>query len=313
MIDVHVHLAAFPTRENGCFMSKRMIDSWLFRGLYRKLGLRPSRPEESNQIYLETLLRALRESRHIKKAVILGMDGVYRKDGSWDREHTEFLISNDYVLQTAQSHPDQLLAGVSINPRRRGAIPELERCAAAGAVLVKILPNVQGFDPSAESYRPFWKRMAELHLPLLSHVGYEFSLIGHDQTVGDPAQLRPALDAGVTVIAAHGASFGLMFYEKYWNTLVALVKQYPHFYWDTSGLSFPNRVGMLLRLRRHPELCQRAVFGTDYPMPCLVYPALLAGQMGNYFELRGIQNPFDRHYRLLQSLGIHFTEHVLWK
>ena len=105
-------------------------------------------------------------------------------------------------------------------------------------------------------------------------------------------------------MAAHGASFGLFFYEKYWSTLVEYVRRYPNFYWDASALSLPNRVGMLMRLRHHPELHSRMVFGTDYPLKCFAYPALLAGKWAAYLELKKITNPFDRHFRLLQILGI---------
>ncbi|MEK7702637.1 MAG: hypothetical protein AAB317_01565, partial [Nitrospirota bacterium] len=89
-----------------------------------------------------------------------------------------------------------------------------------------------------------------------------------------------------------------------WDTLVAFVQNYPHFYWDASALSLPNRVGMLMRLRRHPKIAERMVFGTDYPLPCFAYPALLAGHLSGYRELLTIQNPFDRHYRLLEILGL---------
>ena len=73
--------------------------------------------------------------------------------------------------------------------------------------------------PSADRrFVPFYAALARLRLPLLSHVGYEFSLIG------------------------------------------------PGFYVDTSALTFPNRVGAALRLRRHPEVFDRLLFGTDYPL-----------------------------------------------
>jgi hypothetical protein len=63
-------------------------------------------------------------------------------------------------------------------------------------------------------------------------------------------------------------------------------------------------VDMLLRLRRHPELQGRMVFGTDYPVPSMAYPALLVGKWRGYWELLGIKNSFDRHYRLLQLMGL---------
>jgi predicted TIM-barrel fold metal-dependent hydrolase len=305
MIDIHVHLAAIPDGKNGCYISPKMLKGFLFRSLLKKMNLSPEDPAGTNERYIQKLISLLKESKYVKQAVILAMDGVYDSVGNLNQEATHFLTGNDYVLTTARRFPECFLAGASINPQRRGAVEELHRVADAGAVLVKILPNSQQFDPNNPSYKSFWKALAQRKIPLLSHVGYEFSLWGKDQSVGDPARLRNALEEGITVVAAHGASFGLFFYEKYWATLVEFVRHYPNFYWDASALSLPNRAGMLLRLSRHPELHSRMVFGTDYPLASFAFPALLAGKFSGYWELRRNRNPFDRHYRLLQILGFH--------
>ncbi len=183
-----------------------------------KHQLAPDKPREANQKYLDDLLTELRASRHVQKAVLLGMDGVYDQNGRLDQAHTDFLISNDYVLKTARAYPDEFLAGVSINPQRRDAVEEVHRCADAGATLVKVLPNAQQFDPANPAYKMFYRALAERKLPFLSHVGYEFSLIGNDQSVGDPDRLRVALEEGATVIAAHACSYGLMLYERFLPT-----------------------------------------------------------------------------------------------
>ena len=199
----------------------------------------------------------LESSRYVRQAVLLGMDGIYDADGRLDLEQTEFLIPNDLILNTVRQYPHLFRAGVSINPQRKDAIQELERCAAAGAYLVKVLPNAQKFDPSNPAYIPFFQAMARLKLPLLCHVGHEFTLKGKDQSFGDPKHFPDLLDLGVTVIAAHGMSSGLFLREKHLTMFQALVKKYPHFYWDASALSLPNRVGMLWRLRHYPDLQER--------------------------------------------------------
>ncbi len=311
MIDVHVHLAALPDGDNGCHISKEMVHGALFRFLFWKLGISVDEAKKSNERYVEKLVKLLRESKHVRKAVLLGMDGVYDDAGNLNKDATHFIVSNDYVLQTAKKYPDLFLAGISVNPKRKDAVDEINRCAPQGAALVKVLPNSQDFDPANKKYLSFYKAMAKHKLPLLSHVGYEFSLWGKDQSVGDPARVRMALDEGVTVIAAHGASYGLFFYEKYWNTLLELTRKYPNFYWDASALTLQNRVGMLLKIRNHPELHSRMVFGTDYPLPCYAYPALLAGKLSGYIELLRTSNPFDRHHRLLEILGIRGNSELL--
>lgn len=304
LTDVHVHLAALPTPSNGCLLSKRMAESALARFIAWRDGYDLSNPESTNRLYLENLLKLLEASRRVGRAVLLAMDGVYDASGRLDEGRTDFLISNDAVLDAAAGRPDRLLAGVSINPMRADAVEELERCAARGAVLVKVLPNAQSFDPAGPPYRPFYRALARLGLPLLSHVGYEFSLIGQDQSVGDPRRLVPALEEGATVIAAHGCSQGLFLYEKHFPALLEMTARFPRFYADTSALTLPNRALALLKIRRRPDLFPRLVFGTDYPLPCFAYPALLAGRPGGWWRSRSASNPFDRQALVLEALGL---------
>jgi predicted TIM-barrel fold metal-dependent hydrolase len=301
-----VHLAALPDGDNGCYISPKMLRSPLFRFLLWKHELSPSNPREANRKYLDDLLTELRASRQVQKAVILGMDGVYDQNGRLDQAHTDFLIGNDYVLKTAQAHPTELLAGVSINPQRRDAIDEVHRCADAGAVLVKVLPNAQRFNPADPIYKPFYRALADRKLPFLSHVGYEFSLIGKDQSVGDPDRLKPALDEGATVIAAHACSYGLMLYEKFLPTFQDFATRYPHFYADISALTLPNRLRMLLHLRRHPELYDRLLFGTDYPLSVFHLAAWGRVGWGALRKMIRTKNRFDRQVEVCRGLGVGF-------
>ena len=78
-------------------------------------------------------------------------------------------------------------------------------------------------------YKAFYRALAERRLPFLSHVGYEFSLIGKDQSVGDPNRLEIALNEGVTVIAAHACSYGLMLYERFLPRAAGFFKTIPQF------------------------------------------------------------------------------------
>ena len=313
LIDIHVHLAGLPDGRNGCFISKKMQNAPLFRFVAWRLGLSLNKPDEANRIYVERLIRAIDQSVVLHKAVCLGMDGVYGPDGRLNESATEFLISNDYVLDTVAGHPRHLLAGVSINPARRDALDEVTRCAERGAFLVKVLPNTQQFNPAEERFRPFYRALAQKKIPFLSHVGYEFSLMGKDQSVGDPARLRLALDEGVTVIAAHGASQGLFFQEPHWKTLNEFVRRYPHFYWDASALTLPNRVGMMMRLRHSPENLDRMLFGTDYPLPVFAFPPLLAGKPGGFVRALRIPNPFDRQAHVMTELGMAPKPGVPWQ
>ena len=234
------------------------------------------------------------------------MDGVYDQNGRLNQAHTDFLISNDYVLKTVKAYPNEFLAGVSINPQRQDAVEEVHRCADAGAALVKVLPNAQQFNPADTHYKPFYRALADRQLPFLSHVGYEFSLIGKDQSAGNPDRLELALDEGATVIAAHACSYGLMLYEKFLPTFQDFAKRYPRFYADISALTLPNRLKMLLHLRRHPELFDRLLFGTDYPLSVLHLAAWGRVGWGILREMMRTKNRFDRQVEVCRGLGLGF-------
>jgi predicted TIM-barrel fold metal-dependent hydrolase len=306
LIDCHVHLAALPDGDNGCYISPKLLKSPLFRFLLWKHQLAPDKPREANKKYLDDLLGELRASRYVQKAVILGMDGVYDQTGRLDQAHTDFLISNDYVLKTARAYPNEFFAGVSINPQRRDAIDEVHRCADAGATLVKVLPNAQQFDPANPAYKMYYRALAARKLPLLSHVGYEFSLSGADQSAGDPVRLRVPLEEGVTVIAAHACSYGLLLYERFLPTLQQFVQLYANFYADISSLTHPNRFRMLLHLRRLPGIHKRLLFGTDYPLPVFHFPCWGRVGIRALRELIRTTNRFDRQVLVCRGLKLGF-------
>jgi len=305
LVDCHVHLAALPDGRNGCLVSRRALKSLPFRYLRWKLSLGLEDPSASNRKYVTDLVAELRSSRHVDRAVVLGMDGIYDSAGRLDEARTDFLVANDHVLEVVGEHAE-LLAGVSINPRRRDAVEELHRCAERGAVLVKVLPNTQRFDPADPAFRPFYRALAERKLPLLSHVGYEFTLSGHDQSFGDPARLRAPLDEGVMVIAAHACSSGLAIREQFFPSLLDLVRRHTGFHADVSGLTLPNRCGILFRLRRHPELHPRLLFGTDYPLPVLHLPAWGRVGLPQLREIVRAGSRFDRQVLVCRALGVGF-------
>ncbi len=306
MVDCHVHLAALPEEKNGCHISSKLLRSPLFRFLLWKQGLDPAKPREANRKYMNDLLTELGQSRYVGKVVLLGMDGVYDDGGHLDQSGTDFLVGNDYVLQRAASSSGMCLAGVSINPQRRDAIDELHRCADAGAALVKVLPNMQRFNPADKRYTAFYRAMALRRIPLLSHVGYEFSLIGNDQSLGDPARLRVPLDEGVTVIAAHACSSGLMIHEKFHPTFLDLVDTYRNFFADLSALTLPNRLKTLLFLRERPDVHHRLLFGTDYPLSVFHLPVWFRIERKTLVDIINTKNRFDRQFKVCRSLGIQF-------
>lgn len=227
---------------------------------------------------------------HPVKMHILAFDHCYHPDGSVDLKKSTFYVPNEYVVQLAEQYPDVFIPVISVHPARPDALDELEKWAQRGVRYVKWLPNAQGIDPSAERYAGFYEVMKKHHMILLTHAGQERSVDSSSQAFGNPLLLRRPLDQGVQVILAHCASSGrnadldhpgvqadnfdlflrLMATERYRGLLFA----------DISAMTQVNRTPRpILELIRHPELQDRLVNGSDYPLPainCLISTRKLA-------------------------------------
>jgi predicted TIM-barrel fold metal-dependent hydrolase len=315
LIDIHVHLAAFPNEKNGCYMSPRFRGGMLVKLVKWKLGLKGETADSINWSYIERLRRDLTESRFVGKAVILALDGVYDESGRLDENKTHMLIGNDYVKHLVDQYQEEFLFGASVNPQRRDALDELSRVIEGGAKLIKVLPPSQVFNPMDDRYRPYYKFLADKKIPLLCHIGYEFSVTAGKQEYGFPEGLRLALDEGVNVIGAHACSSAIFFQGRFYRAYLDLMKRYPNFYVDLSAVTLPNRASVVYCLRRHPEYFDRFLFGTDYPLSAYATPFLGSLTPKKQWELWRTKNIFDKQAMVLEEMGIQFdsktTERLL--
>lgn len=259
-----------------------------------------------DQVYRDLLKKYLATST-LDGMVVLAMDHVFVR-GEKREDLSPFYIPNDVVLRMAREEAG-FLAAVSIHPGRPDALDELERCAEAGAALVKFLPNVHQIDLTDPAYDPFWKRMAALGLPLLSHTGGEQALPNYQPAWANPELLARPAECGVTIIAAHcGGRSGLMdrdFSEEFFH----LLKRYPNVYGDISALNLPLRSRCIRRLL-DPEICARLIHGSDFPVPVLgqMLPILRLITQADYRRCRQIRNPLERDWQLKRACG--FPEEV---
>lgn len=304
MIDVHVHLAAFPDEKNGCRMSPHFQKSLLVKLVKWKLGLQGNSSESINECYVRRLLRDLNESTFVSKAVILALDGVYGADGRLDEDRTHMLIGNDYVRGVADRHSDRLLFGASVNPQRRDALDELTRVIDGGAKLIKVLPPSQVFDPMDQRYKPYYRLLADKKIPLLAHIGYEFSVTAGKQDYGFPERLQLALEEGVPVIGAHACSSAVFVQGRFFKAYLDLMKRYPNFHVDLSAVTLPNRASVVYQLRRYPEYFGRMLFGSDYPLSAYATPFLGFLKPHIQWRLWRTKNIFDKQALVLREMGI---------
>jgi len=235
------------------------------------------------------------------------MDGVVDDAGDLDRTQTEFYVPDEFVAAVCRRHTN-LLFGASINPYRHDALSRLEWAATNGAVLVKWLPPIQRIDPADERLAPFYRRLAGLGLPLLTHCGQEGSFTRSAEAFSDPARLQLPLSLGVTVIAAHAATPGAHAGERDLDRLARLMTAYTNLLADISSLTQINKPGMLGEVLRRPEFRGRLVYGTDFPlinMPLVspwYFPLNL--KLGEMRRLARLENPWDRDVELKQALGV---------
>lgn len=307
MIDIHCHTAGIGAGGSGCFVSPRLRRSFRYHFYLKAFGITEGELlKDGDGLVIQRISRSLAGSRHVSTAVILALDGVAARDGALDEAATEIYIPNEFVANEVRRHPN-LLFGASINPYRRDALRRLEQVAADGAVLLKWLPPIQHINPADRSLIPFYRRLQELGLPLLSHTGSEHSFTRARNEFGDPECLRLPLSLGVTVIAAHAAGSGRNHGVSNFERLV-LLRDYPNFYVDISALTQINRPGQLRRLLQCRELHGRLLYGTDMPLvnsplvSPLAFPLRLS--LRQMIATYRIRNPWDRDLALKERLGL---------
>jgi predicted TIM-barrel fold metal-dependent hydrolase len=308
LVDLHCHVAGLGYGDSGCFVSEALRDNWRFGFYLRSFGVSPRELEQHGDgLMFERLAALLAGSRQVGAAVVLAMDGVVDEHGELDRERTEFYVPNEFVAAACRRHPN-LRFGASINPYRHDALRRLEWAATNGAVLLKWLPPIQLIDPADARLDAFYRRLAELGLPLLTHTGKEGSFTHSADEFSDPARLERALTLGVTVIAAHAATPGAHHGERDLDRLARLMTRFPNLLADISSLTQINKLGALGEVLRRPEFRGRLVYGTDFPLinMALVSPWYfpLNLEWRTLRRLAKIPNPWDRDVELKRALGV---------
>lgn len=304
LYDFHVHLFGVGDGETGCFISKKQREHWTYWFFLRLLGLQEG---QMDQDYLRELVHQLRSSSS-KKAVLLSQDGRYDAEGHLNREATNFYVPNEYLFRVVAEHPDLFIPCVSINPKRRDAIEELDRCAAEGARVLKIHPPTQDVDPSEERFRPFYRRIADHAILLMVHTGSEHASEITDHTLTDPARLLPALEEGCTVIAAHTGMGSFLdkevFREDFFLNLVELIDRFPNLYCDTAVLASMFRWRNLPRILEERAVLERLIYASDWPFTSnalVFWNHLTPIQL---LSLCAETNLFERDYQIKRSLGL---------
>jgi mannonate dehydratase len=189
-----------------------------------------------------------------------------------------------------------------------------------------------GIDPSSPKCDPFYQKLHDLNLPIISHTGRESAVQGGDQTFGNPLKMRRALDAGVRVVLAHCASDGE---DEDLDNDNKSVKSFELFtrlmdtpaynglvFGDISATNLFNHAWVLKPLLERQDWHTRLLNGTDYPLPAilplistqqLVGMGLLQQEHLLFLQTLRNYNPLMFDFavkRLLQSDGVGFSAQV---
>lgn len=303
--DFHVHLFGKGDGGTGCHLSARQRGHWNYPFFLRLLNLAEN--GRMDQDFIVELVRQLRGSS-TRKVVLLAQDARYDERGKLDLEATNFYVPNDYLFRVVREHAALFIPCISINPKRRDALEELERCAESGARVVKVHPPTQDVNPAEERFRPFYRRVAEHGIVLMVHTGSEHASEVTDAALTDPAGLLPALEEGCTVVAAHSGMGSFLdpkpFREDFVRNLAALARRFPRLYCDTAVLASIFRWRNIPRLLDEPALLERMIHASDWPFtsnPLVFWNRLTPSRL---LSLCAEKNLFERDYQLKRSLGL---------
>lgn len=285
VVDFHTHVLAIGTSARDAFVNPRMLSGmnlerlkfWIYESAS---GVRNEK--NADEEYVARLVRLARGSKQRGKYRILAFDKHYNANGTANLQKTNMYVPNRYVVELARRYPDIFLPVISIHPYRSDAVQELEQWAKAEVKYVKWLPNAMGMDPANPVIEPFYKKMKDHNMILLSHAGEEQAVEAEeDQRLGNPLRLRKPLDMGVRVIIAHAASLGscddldkgsaqtancfdlflrLMDERKYAGLLFGEI---------SAMLQFNRMPVPFATILKRQDLHARLVNGSDYPLPAI--------------------------------------------
>ncbi len=304
-IDCHVHLVGDGSSGSGCQIRMDWPHQrFLSRLMLREAGISPGvLGRDLDSAYVARLVEQVTES-DLDAAVLLAQDLPHSESGEPIPEKAGFFVPNDYLLDVCECHPALFIPAVSIHPARADAMETLDHCLARGAKVLKLLPNCLNVDYADPRYRPFWERVAESGMILLSHTGGEHTLPVIRPEFADPRLLETPLEIGVTVIAAHAAGRSGLWDPDYTHQLVEMFDRHPRLYADNSALCTMNRSHTIAKVLREPVM-ERILHGSDFPVPVTGLGPLRHGHIDRetWQRSRRERHPLQRDLRLKHAIG----------
>ncbi|HWU67223.1 MAG TPA: amidohydrolase family protein [Methylophilus sp.] len=278
--DAHVHLVGVGDGSQQTWFNPAM-DEWLHPQLKMQKAFYinatcadPAHIDNSSIARMDMLAQAMPAG---VKLMLFAFDWHRDAQGQVLKQDSIFHISNQYAATVARRLPERYEWVASIHPYRADAVDALEHAYAHGAKAIKWLPSGMGIDPASARCDAFYRKMAALGLPIISHTGQESAVPGGEQAFGNPLRMRRALEHGVTVVLAHCASDGMdqdldhggrqvRSFELF-KRLMETPGYEPLLYGDISATTLINHAWVLPELIQRTHWHARLIHGSDYPLP----------------------------------------------
>ncbi len=281
--DVHCHVFGNGDSGGGLWFNPAMERIWqpqqyLQRMFYMNAGCVHDSPGKVDASVVDRLLNqceAMPEGFH---ALLFAFDWARDDAGRPVEERSTFHVPDEYAAGLAARYPEHFEWAASIHPHDPRALERVEAAVARGARAVKWLPTAQGIDPASARCDRFYRKLADLRLPLITHAGDERAVRGFGEDLGNPLRLRRPLAAGVRVVVAHCASLGMGFdLDRGGTTRVPNFElftrlmddpRYAHnLAGDISAVTQGNRMDVVATLLARRDWHARLLNGSDYPLP----------------------------------------------
>jgi predicted TIM-barrel fold metal-dependent hydrolase len=278
--------------------------------------------------YLALVYKILATSEEIDSIVLLGLDAAFDPDsGKLMEKETDLWVSNEFLSWRVKELNDRLQAGAnpankrkrfyygaSVSPNRKNWQEELEFVMGdPDSVLVKLIPSVQHIDLKAPKHGKYFEFLASHNMPLLCHVGPEYSFPEgiRERKRDNFRYLAGPLDAGATVIAAHCATpvFPPPLDKNETKEFYRFMEKYNssgkiRLWGDTSAFSLSTRITVVREiLDTFPA--EWLVNGSDFPIPIdgwihlpFVTPDVTVEE---YVQIQQTKNPIDKDVRIKRA------------
>ena len=289
MADAHVHLLSLGHDKSGAFVNPELreishpIKYAQFKTYLSAAQVRDtSKASDQSWARLKDLIE-----HHPKKGkfFLFAFDAHYSKQGVKNLELSTFYIPNELAWKRSQEDTARYTPVISVHPYRKDALAELDKWGARGVHYLKWLPNAMGIPPNDPRLIPFYNKMKEYNITLISHSGEEHAVDADDhQAYGNPLAFRLPLDLGVQVILAHAATTGnhhdldndpQMKSTKIpsYQLLARMLDESQYkdrLFIDLSAISLYNHLGPQVdTLLSRPDWNVRMIDGSDYPLPAV--------------------------------------------